>query len=545
MIKFSTILIPLFIIPMNICAQFNFADISSPYWLPLTSYGSLDSADVDGDGDVDLILIGSNTGSNLYLNNGDHTFTSDQSFTDVYNSDCKFADVDNDGDYDLIYTGTGSGTPNYGGLFKNDGSGNFTVFPFLLEIVSFGSIEFADLNGDGDIDIIIAGEKNNGDYATIYYKNNGNGVYVQVAGTPFVNIKNGDVEIFDVDEDGDEDVILSGRGSTNLTTTNLYINDGNGVFSEVSTSIVNLNHGDMDHGDIDNDGDLDLIISGQLLISSYVPYTHFYENDGTGNFSELTSTNIIGLYDGTVKLGDFDLDSDLDLFTTGKDINDSKQTILYENDGAGNFTLETTTSFEPTSSRNSTLLIDLDSDNDLDIITIGKTDLIPAWPHLYDLFSCDNDMDLNVSNSDPTLISQHSHIGASYIWLDCDNGYQPINNTNNPSFTPSSNGSYAVRINQYGCIDTSSCYTISSVGIEETVSTAVKIYPNPSKGLVNISNLKTNSILTIHSISGNLVLSQTVNSNSIQLDMNNQRNGIYLITVESEEQIEHLRWVKQ
>jgi len=87
--------------------------------------------------------------------------------------------------------------------------------------------------------------------------------------------------------------------------------------------------------------------------------------------------------------------------------------------------------------------------------------------------------------------------------------------------------------------------TFPGVGIDEVATSKVKLYPNPSKGIVNISNLKLNSALYVHDMSGNLIMSQIVNSGNIQLNMKNQRNGIYLITVESEERIEHLRWVKQ
>lgn len=70
-------------------------------------------------------------------------------------------------------------------------------------------------------------------------------------------------------------------------------------------------------------------------------------------------------------------------------------------------------------------------------------------------------------------------------------------------------------------------------------------YPNPSTGIVNITNLKLNSALLVHNMSGKLVLTVPVNAKMMQINMKNQSNGIYLITVESEGQIEHLRLVKQ
>lgn len=72
-------------------------------------------------------------------------------------------------------------------------------------------------------------------------------------------------------------------------------------------------------------------------------------------------------------------------------------------------------------------------------------------------------------------------VGASYQWIDCNNGFAPVQGATNQTFTPTVNGSYAVIIYQNGCVDTSTCYTVSTIGnpIKETAAT-IKIYPNPT-----------------------------------------------------------------
>ena len=71
--------------------------------------------------------------------------------------------------------------------------------------------------------------------------------------------------------------------------------------------------------------------------------------------------------------------------------------------------------------------------------------------------------------------------GATYQWIVCQNGNTPIPGATNQSFTPSVNGSYAVIVTENGCTDTSSCYTISTIGIEGVEAfSGIKIYPNPA-----------------------------------------------------------------
>jgi len=57
--------------------------------------------------------------------------------------------------------------------------------------------------------------------------------------------------------------------------------------------------------------------------------------------------------------------------------------------------------------------------------------------------------------------------GATYQWLDCLNGFQPIAGETNQSFTPSNDGNYAVEITVNGCSDTSSCFLIEIIGVDE------------------------------------------------------------------------------
>ena len=96
-----------------------------------------------------------------------------------------------------------------------------------------------------------------------------------------------------------------------------------------------------------------------------------------------------------------------------------------------------------------------------------------------------NSVDTSVTVNQLTLTANET--GALYQWLDCNNNYSILAGYNNPTFTVSTNGNYAVEIKKNGCTDTSLCYNISTVGLFQKHDLKnLKVSPNPTKGLVNI-----------------------------------------------------------
>jgi hypothetical protein len=97
--------------------------------------------------------------------------------------------------------------------------------------------------------------------------------------------------------------------------------------------------------------------------------------------------------------------------------------------------------------------------------------------------------------------------GATYQWLDCANGYAPVSGATGQTFTPTANGSYAVQLNKNGCIDTSACYTVTGVGINEEQANFFALYPNPANGEFIIKPIQTieQGTLRIYTVSGRLV----------------------------------------
>lgn len=71
----------------------------------------------------------------------------------------------------------------------------------------------------------------------------------------------------------------------------------------------------------------------------------------------------------------------------------------------------------------------------------------------------------NVINNDPTLVADQ--FGTLYQWIDCDNNNAPIAGATSQSFTPTQNGNYAVILSSTSCTDTSACYTVATVSLDE------------------------------------------------------------------------------
>ncbi|MEL6670062.1 MAG: FG-GAP-like repeat-containing protein, partial [Bacteroidota bacterium] len=110
---------------------------------------------------------------------------------------------------------------------------NFTEAPKFssLDWVSVGSISFADVDGDGDEDVLITGRDNSSVRISKLYANDGTGSFTEMMGTPFDGVYNGSVAFSDVDVDGDEDVLITGLNNSSVRISKLYINVGPSLLS--------------------------------------------------------------------------------------------------------------------------------------------------------------------------------------------------------------------------------------------------------------------------------------------------------------------------
>jgi len=300
--------------------------------------------DFDNDNDLDIINSGS-AESELYMNNGDGTFTDmNIGIPKHYWSDTPWGDFDNDGDLDFIIFGT-RGTYDYRTtLYRNDrditsSTGySFTEVTTAIDSVTQGDADWGDYDNDGDLDLVLVGFKDTGNSGSNYaaiYRNDGpsdsSHVFTNInAGLLGVNVAS--AEWVDFDTDGDLDLVYAGSRTNSFTK--FYRNDGNDTFVDISDSMDifdGLGYGEICFADFDNDGDMDYCVTGEDHYSNPVPYSFLGVNDGTGIFTEI-DYNFVDVYQSYNIWGDYDNDNDLDIMIIGRDSTGTKHTKLYRND---------------------------------------------------------------------------------------------------------------------------------------------------------------------------------------------------------------------
>ena len=137
--------------------------------------------------------------------------------------------------------------------------------------------------------------------------------------------------------------------------------------------------------------------------------------------------------------------------------------------------------------------------------------------------------------------------GAGYQWLNCGTGYSIISGQTSQSFTPTANGSYAVivTVNENGCSDTSSCVTVTHIGIDELATkNQFTVYPNPSSGVATII-IPEKTTIDIINIEGQVI--KTINNfeGRVKVDVENLSKGVYLIKATNDKEIQTKTFIKE
>ncbi len=146
---------------------------------------------------------------------------------------------------------------------------------------------------------------------------------------------------------------------------------------------------------------------------------------------------------------------------------------------------------------------------------------------------------INTVNSGIALTGNGStasatEVGARYQWLDCNNGFAMLINDTNRTFTPSMNGSYAVKVTKNGCTDTSSCLTFTSVGLQQSsIENELIISPNPTNGhiLINFGTARGLKNYTIRNMVGQIITQGSTSSEQVNYVITADK-GLYFIEVE-------------
>jgi predicted nucleotidyltransferase len=338
--------------------------------LPGVVNGSLAWGDYDRDGDLDVLITGQDDSGNkiagIYQNTGSgFTEVYAGSLTGVTESSVAWGDYDGNGDLDILLTGYTADYKQVSKIYQNTGSGFNEVYPGSLTGINSGSVAWGDYDNDGDLDILITGNAR-----SKIYKNTGTG-FTEVYPGSLTGLQNSRAAWGDYDNDSDLDIILIGRGYLNSDYTynsKIYKNTGTGFTEVYAGSLKGVSFGSVAWGDYDNDGDLDILLTGYNYSGSASYFSKVYKNTGSG-FSEVYAGSLTGVYYSTAAWGDYDNDGDLDIILTGNTGN-AQISKIYKNTGSG-FT-EAFAGSLPAVNNGSSLWGDYDNDGDLDILLSGQ-----------------------------------------------------------------------------------------------------------------------------------------------------------------------------
>jgi len=288
--------------------------------------------DYDNDGDVDLAMAGiSQAGvrdARIYANDGNGYLTWDdaQSLLGVDDAGIAWGDYDNDGDLDLVITGDNPSLVAHTILYRNEPVGTLTEDTSAeLKPMYGASVAWADYDGDGDLDLLLAG-RDSTETLTRFYRNEPVGTLID-DGDHGLPPGGWGCDAVWGDYDGDDDLDLAMSGGIDEERAHIYENDGTGGLTLVA-DLMNIRRSAGAWGDYDNDGDLDIALSG--LTTAGDSLTYLFENTG-GSFVLMYALQ--GVHNGAVRWADVDGDSDLDFLLTGETSSGSFYTLMYESVG--------------------------------------------------------------------------------------------------------------------------------------------------------------------------------------------------------------------
>lgn len=302
--------------------------------------------DIDGDGDLDVVMAMELDENRLYLNDGGGKFTwKKNTFSKVKHDTehVRVADFDDDGKLDVIFVAEDDQNHE---LYLGNGDGSFRdVSERLLAMSEGNGLEVGDVNGDGLPDIIVGNSGDRGQNFLWINDIDRPGHFIDVTATHFpqVNDATQSIVLGDLDGDGDLDMVVGNEVPPNR----LLINNGQGMFTEKTEGLellVPLETRMALLFDVDGDGDLDIVFSNLTSNGGKWekdPQVRVLINDGNANFKDESEArmpkNTFSSYASQDM--DFDGDGDLDLLIGTIEIPgfNPLQVRAYENDGRGYF----------------------------------------------------------------------------------------------------------------------------------------------------------------------------------------------------------------
>lgn len=327
-----------------------------------------------------------------------------------------WVNVNNDIWTDLMITnGPSGGQNNFLYININGVFSLVTTDPIVSDFTPSDGATWGDMDNDGDIDAFVVNWYN---VNNLMYLNDGNGSFTELTtGQPVNDQGYSETASWgDYDNDGLLDLYVT-NSAGNLRNF-LYQNQGNGVFQKITTgSLVTDQHTSrcVNWTDMDNDNDLDLFIANENNQNENI-----YRNDGAGVFTKITVGALVNDQSSTMSAswGDIDNDGDLDCFLA----NNGDNNALFRNDGNMNFTKLVNDTVSKCGGHSfSSAWSDIDNDGDIDLYVTNAFGL-----SLYNNYLFINDGSGNFTRvQDASVSGLHWSYGCAFSDYDND-GYEDL-----------------------------------------------------------------------------------------------------------------------
>lgn len=410
---------------------------------------------IDGDAYVDILTATTLTNQLVwYKNNADGTFTAQPNITNTISfvGNVTLVDLNNDTFLDVLVTAYTSDSVTW---YANDGSGNFGPEQLIATVNGASGLAVGDIDGDATMDVAATSYDDN---TVVWFANDGTGTFGSANTLDNTLTAPGSINLKDIDNDGDLDALVStALGSGNVDVIQIFRNDlvpgGIENYIKDATPVTTGKNffANAIFEDLDGDSDYD-ILATELNTTIGTGNFYWYENIGTG-FTQNSITTTIG-NPSTTLFEDLDNDGLKDIVLSSGSPNAGNDIVWFKNIGSGVFNTELV--IDATQSNTFVMTIaDFDNDTDLDIASLAY-----------------NQDDLN--------------------WFE------------NLKFT---------------------------LGTDEAFSQQLSIYPNPTNGNLNFKGFTDVLAISVFDVLGKNVLNASINSNQ-SLDVSNLHNGLYILKIE-------------